>query len=68
MSTKENMTILLSNPYLERIKQLADTSLDRDRDELLRDLINIQLCTLAFEGQTRAIEILDAAGVVLRDK
>jgi hypothetical protein len=62
------LTILPStNPYLQRIKQLADTSLDRDKDELLRDLINIQLCTMAFEGQARAINILDAIGVVLKE-
>lgn len=60
------MTILPStNPYLTQIKKLADTSLERD--DLLRDLINIHLCTLAFEGLTFAIDILDASGVVMRD-
>ena len=66
MSGKEVITIppTTNNPYLTKIKQLADPSLDRDRDELLRDLIHIQLCTLAFEGYPRAIDLLDSAGVV----
>jgi hypothetical protein len=49
----------LTIPYLRKIRQLAHFGVPKNDEELVRDLVTIQLCALAFEGQKQAMKILD---------